>query len=137
MRNSFLMDKLFLSDLYINPTLLYWSLQQQPELWNQNTSRTESPKSPHREMDDIWVRSGEGEGAFHSEWLEPANKLPLRPIVSQMMLSIGAAELGGILITRVPPGKTCYPHIDQGWHASYYDKMGISNHLGTRAEILR
>jgi quercetin dioxygenase-like cupin family protein len=34
-------------------------------------------------------------------------------------------SLGGVLITRIPPGKQVYPHIDGGWHAKTYDKFAL------------
>lgn len=34
-------------------------------------------------------------------------------------------RLGGVLITRIPPGCMVRPHIDTGWHATYYDKYAI------------
>jgi len=30
-------------------------------------------------------------------------------------------ELGGVLITKIPAGKSILPHTDDGWHANYYN----------------
>ena len=35
-------------------------------------------------------------------------------------------RLGGILITKLPPGGHIRTHFDQGWHASYYEKFYIA-----------
>lgn len=34
--------------------------------------------------------------------------------------------LGGILITRVPPGGEIKPHVDAGWHAGYFSKFYVA-----------
>ena len=34
--------------------------------------------------------------------------------------------LGGVLITRIPPGMGIDPHTDHGWHVEYYDKFYLS-----------
>jgi aspartyl/asparaginyl beta-hydroxylase (cupin superfamily) len=38
---------------------------------------------------------------------------------------VGGMRLGGVLITRIPPGGEVKPHIDSGWHAEYYEKYAI------------
>jgi quercetin dioxygenase-like cupin family protein len=39
---------------------------------------------------------------------------------------LGPHELGGVLITHIPPGEGVAPHIDTGWHAEYYyDKYAV------------
>jgi aspartyl/asparaginyl beta-hydroxylase (cupin superfamily) len=41
-------------------------------------------------------------------------------------------QLGGVLITKLPPGGEITPHVDGGWHAEYYDKylVPIQNEKG-------
>jgi aspartyl/asparaginyl beta-hydroxylase (cupin superfamily) len=42
------------------------------------------------------------------------------------MTLVRGERLGGVLITKIPAGKKCYPHIDtNGWHPSYYNKYYI------------
>ena len=36
-----------------------------------------------------------------------------------------AERLGGVLITKIPAGMECKPHVDGGWHAGHYEKYGI------------
>ncbi|MDB5243737.1 MAG: aspartyl beta-hydroxylase, partial [Spirosoma sp.] len=45
----------------------------------------------------------------------------LHPIVRNLAPAIGATALGGILITRIPPGGEVKPHIDGGWHATFFN----------------
>lgn len=111
------------------------AIQRNPQLWNQYTSRTEHPDSPHRGLDDIWLRyndyanfDGDREkfNAEHdSVWYPSADLIPVKKICLQLMAIVGGERLGGVLITRIPPGGKCLPHVDDGWHAKYYEKFAI------------
>lgn len=111
---------------------------RQPWLWNEHTVRTENPSSPHHGLDDIWVRYNPlrnftpdgGAAAFNqeheAEWYPPYYALPsLRPLVFDLMRRVEGERLGGVLITRIPPGAMCKPHRDDGWHAKHYDKYAV------------
>lgn len=109
---------------------IYWALQQHPELWNQHTARTEDPASPHHGLDDIWARYGDParavDGAPHDAfWYPAAETLGIKQLCLDVMHAVGGVELGGVLITRIPPGAMCKPHTDPGWHARRYDKFGV------------
>lgn len=110
------------------------ALEANPQLWNQHRMRTESPHSPHREADDIWVRYNAAEnfttmdefnGPHESSWYPSADLLGVKNFVFDLMRMVCGTQLGGILITRIPPGKQVYPHRDQGWHARYYEKFAL------------
>jgi len=113
----------------INVIPLQLELQRQPQLWNRNRERTENPTSPHREVDDIWARYGEGEltnEAHQSVWLAAADLIPqVKTHARAVMSLVGGDALGGVLITRIPPGRRVYPHVDNGWHALAYDKFAL------------
>lgn len=108
---------------------IYWALQQHPEAWNEHTARTEDPGSPHHGLDDIWARyapAGTAEGEPHeSVWYPAADVLGIKQLVLDVMHFVGGVRLGGVLITRIPAGKTCKPHTDPGWHARFYDKFAV------------
>lgn len=117
-------------------------LEAHPELWNQHPMRKVTPGSPHAEMDDIWVRAIEG-GTSPEPFRQPHHPvfypawglLPsLRPIVFDLMRLVGATHLGGILITRLPPGARILPHCDAGgWHAEFHDAkvyVALQSNLG-------
>lgn len=98
-------------------------------VWNGNTARTAPPESPHHGCDDIWARYALNymhPGPFACEWYPVADDLPIRPLVTQVCEHVGATELGGVLITRIPPGASVKPHKDSGWHARTYEKFGLS-----------
>lgn len=114
---------------------LVLSLYRQPWLWDQHPARRIAPGSPHAEMTDIWVRYGMPEGDDYSAlvgehdsvWYPAASVLPqVRPIVFDLMARVEGERLGGILITKLPPGGRIAPHTDGGWHAAYYDKFYVA-----------
>lgn len=112
----------------LNVAPIYWRILQHPELWNQYTQRTEHPDSPHYGLDDIWARFGPPEsstdpGPHDSVWYPAADVLGLKEFCLDIMHAVGGVELGGVLLTRIKPGKICKPHEDHGWHAYRYDKF--------------
>ena len=113
----------------INVTPLLWALHEHPELWDQNTSRTEHPDSPHHGLSDIWARHAapgvDGGQPHESVWHPCADLLPVRDLVYPLMGMVNGDQLGGVLITKIPPGKQCRPHTDPGWHARFYQKFAI------------
>lgn len=93
------------------------------------------PNGAHRESTDIWVRYGDyihyGNSVFleqhDSVWYPIAKELPdIADIAFKLMAEVKGERLGGILITKIAPGKKIYPHIDvMGWHPNYYDKYYV------------
>jgi Aspartyl/Asparaginyl beta-hydroxylase len=112
----------------VNVLALQWALRCNEQLWNANAERTSASDSPHREVDDIWVRYMTppfAEGPHESVWYPAAACLPVREVVFPLFASLRGERLGGVLITRIAPGKQVYSHIDEGWHARYYEKFAV------------
>lgn len=112
----------------VNVTPLLWALQANPQLWNADRQRTKDEASPHHEVDDIWVRYSETPaepGPHESVWYPAAALLPVRELVYPLMQFVRGERLGGVLITRIPAGKQCKRHRDDGWHARHYEKFAI------------
>lgn len=122
----------------VNILPLLLELKNNPELWNEHTFRTANPLSPHRDVSDIWVRYNDlanldplNQAAFHTEhdavWYPSSDKLAsVKKLVYDLMHLVSGERLGGVLITRIPPGAQCHPHTDAGsWHSGYYDKYAI------------
>lgn len=114
----------------LNVAPIYWRLLSNPQLWNQRTARTAPPDSPHHGLDDIWARFGDParatDGAPHdSYWYPEADVLALKPMCYDIMHAVQGDELGGVLLTRIPPGGLCRPHTDPGWHARRYEKYAV------------
>lgn len=104
--------------------------------WNAIKLRSEHPHSPHREVDDIWVRYNPIEnykgdmaafnGEHEAQWYPVAEQLTEAKRIAEALLhDLNGTRLGFVLITRIAPGKQCYPHIDQGWHARFYEKYCV------------
>jgi hypothetical protein len=113
---------------YAHPGSLMLELRN-PRIWDVYPFRR-GPQSPHRELSDIWVRyNAIGNLGPHfndeheSEWYEVVEQIPSAKEISERIARDFNGKLGGVLITKIPPGKQCYPHIDQGWHARYYEKF--------------
>jgi uncharacterized RmlC-like cupin family protein len=119
---------------WINVDPLNFLLKKNPELWDANTLRKQSDTSPHRAMQDIWVRYNDDTlprmtgdySAFNLPhfpvWYPCINELPMiRTICLDLMNKMGATHLGGVLITKIPPGGRIEPHIDSNWHAQFYN----------------
>ena len=103
-------------------------LDAAPNLWNERTERRDSPDSVHADMSDIWVRYAEGtpdSQTPHVSVMYPAWTVlkDMHGLVFDLMRSQCATQLGGILITRIPPGGEIKPHDDRGtWHAEHYNR---------------
>lgn len=103
-------------------------LEENPWLWDERTNRKDREGSPHTGMQDIWVRySKDGTNREHVPVWYPAWKaLPaLRGVVYGLMAAVQGEMLGGVLITKIPPGSGIDPHVDEGWHVDYYDKFYV------------
>jgi hypothetical protein len=111
-------------------------LDANPDVWNRHTMRTEAYATPHKAVDDVWVRYNAWEnfdgdvaafnGPHASEWYPVVHQLPaVWSLCRQVMRRVGGKTLGGVLITRIPPGGEVKPHIDTGWHAGHYEKFAV------------
>ncbi len=104
--------------------------------WDEIRHRTSHPMSPHREVSDIWVRYNPIEN-FHgdmrtfndehiAQWYPVADNIPEAVRISlEIVKEMHGLALGAVLITRIPPGKQVYPHVDQGWHARTFEKFAV------------
>lgn len=108
------------------------TLARQPDLWNSHFERKEFDGTSHACTSDIWVRYNDlanlsqGYEKYTDEhdsvWHPSYAKLPqLRSIIFGLMARVEAVRLGGVLITKIPPGGRVLPHADKGWHPEYYN----------------
>lgn len=116
----------------VDTTALSVALHLQPELWNAHNQRKDFQHSPHAGTSDIWVRYNDLANLtadykawtleHDSVWHPAYRALPqLRPIIFGLMARCEAVRLGGVLITKIPPGGHVRPHADKGWHPTYYN----------------
>lgn len=111
-------------------------LDAHPYLWNQHSERL-GAYGPHADVSDIWLRyrdfadhaddpAGFFRGPHVSTWYDAIWRLPaVWSIVRRLQRATGAAQLGGVLLTRIPPGGEVLPHVDRGWHAEHYEKYAV------------
>ena len=110
------------------------ALEAKPHLFGQQTARATAYGSPHKAMTDIWVRYNHIDNLgpacndeHDSVWYPAYAELPeLDPILFSLMGFVHGERLGGVLITKLPPGGVIAPHVDTGWHADYYEKFYIA-----------
>lgn len=112
-------------------------IEDHPELWNTHTLRTDRYNTPHADVSDIWVRFNDWANydgdpvAFtmrphESVWYPSAYELPaVVKLVHKVFAYVVGHTLGGVLITKIPPGGEVGPHVDSGWHAEHYEKFAV------------
>lgn len=131
----------------LDVSALRLQIKRQPWLWDRNDMRKTYAGSPHTQMSDIWLRYNawsnfdaahpERFGEEHDSVYYPAwDALPAaRTLVFDLMAHVQGERLGGILITKIPPGGEIAGHKDAGWHVEYYDKFYIQLDSGPGAEF--
>jgi hypothetical protein len=124
-------------DIKLNTEPLREYLNEHQDLFGVYNYRGGFSNSPHREMTDIWVRYNditpyletEDFSTFAEEhdsvWYPISDKLPIKPLLFELMTKVQGERLGGVLITQLPPHCEIHPHVDGGWHAGYYDKYYV------------
>lgn len=112
-------------------------IEAHPELWNEHTLRTTRYETPHKAVSDIWVRYNDWanfKGDSHaftqlpheSVWYPCVAKIPaVKQLALDVFRYVVGEELGGVLITKIPPSGKVLPHIDTGWHAEKYEKFAV------------
>ena len=99
-------------------------------MWNAHSLRTTHPDSPHKQVDDIWLRFAapdssvldDCEAVNYLEWMQ----LPdAQNICLDLMRQVRGERLGRVLITRLAPGKSIAAHADEGECAAYYDRYHV------------
>jgi len=124
-------------DLKVNVDALKSALHKNDHLFGEYPYRGVEG-SPHTEMKDIWIRFNDVKpfvesGDFstivdehESIWYPAYYKLPeIQKPLFDVIDAVDGERLGGILITKLPPGGKIQPHRDSGWHAEFYDKYYV------------
>lgn len=116
----------------LDVTPILAQLDAQPDLWNANAARL-GAAGPMAGTGDIWLRYfppatltepaaflREGRCEFYPAW----HALPaIAPIAYSLMGMCSGVELGGCLISRIPPGGEIKEHVDgAAWSARYYNR---------------
>lgn len=117
-----------------NVTPLLHQVYLHPELWNEDTVRTQHEGSPHHNCDDILLRF-QWMGQFTDPpsthvvddpeciWYPAADVLTeALKLIFDLAHAVKAERVGRVIISRLPPGKSITPHEDGGAVASYYTR---------------
>jgi hypothetical protein len=108
-------------------------------LWNQNTLRTSHELTPHKDVDDIWLRFNDlapyqGDPAHVDRILDEHESIAYpawwampecRRLAMQVFHAAHGERLGRVLITKIAPGDGIEPHEDGGSHAAYYERAHL------------
>lgn len=123
--------------LDVQPILV--ALAAKPWLWNQFDLRTTHPQSPHQDCDDILVRFNDTSDPSaviddldcipYPAWTE----LPIQDLVLNVMRAVRGVRLGRVIISRLAPGASIAPHVDQGAPATYYTRYHVALQSGPGA----
>jgi hypothetical protein len=102
-----------------------------PDLWNENTLRTQHPGTAHAEVSDIWLMFNDPTGqVIDDKLVQPFRGWhilkPVRALILNLMRHVEGVHLGRCIITKLPPGKQITPHIDQGAPATYFTRYQIA-----------
>jgi hypothetical protein len=116
------------------------ALKANPDLWDENTLRTEHKGTAHSQVSDIWLRfndvSDESTVIDDKECISyPAlYQLPeAQQFIFWLMARVKGERIGRCLITELTPGKCITPHVDMGAPAEYYERYHVvlSGHRGS------
>lgn len=133
----------------VNVISLLQQIYSNDHLWAQDQIRQEYSKdSPHKEVQDILIRFSDTAAKdvgdqIQCDWMSASILLPAaRNIAMLVMASMAGEQLGRVMITRLPAGKTITPHKDiKGKYANYYTRYhiplisdpGVQFHCGDEA----
>lgn len=106
------------------------ALSLNPDLWDENTLRTDHENTAHGDTSDVWVWFNDGTSDVVNDIQTYPYRAwsvlhPLRSIVLDLMRKVDGTQLGRVLITKLPPGKTITPHVDGGAPATFYTRFQI------------
>ncbi len=116
----------------LNTAPILAALAVNADLWNEHDLRTRYPQSPHHAADDIFLMFNEipdditeivddMEVIDYPGW----HILPVKDLVLDLMRAVGGVRLGRVMITRLAPGDSIAPHIDEGAPAEYFSRYQI------------
>lgn len=111
---------------------LRFQLDSHPELWDEHRNRTAFKGSPFEGTSDLWLRYRDKSDLIEAHDFKAEHKTVNYPswhampatqdIVFDLARIVKAVRIGGVLMTRIPPGGKILPHHDRGsWHAEFYN----------------
>ncbi len=135
MRNE--MKNLVVIQKDLDVSTLLTELEASEDLWNVHKGRTAPKGGAHAEICDIWLRFNDHREfasldhnlmseEHESLWYEAIDSLPLvKAAIYGILASLQGEQLGGVILTRLPPKGTIAPHVDEDWHSHHYKKYHL------------
>jgi hypothetical protein len=120
---------------------LVLAYRRRAELWKEDTYLRDYPQGPFGEVESIMLRFPvktvhETEEALREHVTNydqhecvdyPPYKLltEARVIVMNLMAFVGGERLGRVMINKIAPGGSIFPHADTPVHAEYWDRFHV------------
>lgn len=108
-------------------------LEARPELWAENTLRQNTPGSPHRDTECIflrWAKDHSVRGVFEDVTTADYGAWEILPhariLVDQVMAAVRGTELGRVMIAKLRPQGFITPHPDDGAYADHFERFHVS-----------
>lgn len=129
----------------INVVPLMLAINRHPELWTEDTFLRHYPQGPFGQVDSIMLRfpvkvelKNERQIKLYKQNMlagfdqhesvdYPAYALltEARPIVQNVFAAVGGTRLGRVMVNRIAPGGSIFPHADTPEHVSYYSRYHV------------
>jgi hypothetical protein len=135
----------------VNVTPLMLAISRRPDLWTEDTFLRHYPQGPFGMVDSIMLRFPEKVVFEDTDQAEQERKLALyktnqlpgfdqhesidypayaklpeaRDIVMNVFAAVRGERLGRVMINRISPGGTIYPHEDTPEHCRYYSRFHV------------
>ncbi len=116
-------------------TALMNQIARNQQLWNANDLRTKFPGSPHKAVEDIWLRfqkiteassvaavADDHESVNYPAFFELSEA---QDLIFNLMRVVKGERLGRVMVTKLAPGKSIAPHVDGGAHAAYFERYHV------------
>lgn len=127
------------SNVDVGPLVLAY--RRRAELWKEDTYLRDYPQGPFGEVETIMLRfpvksvhETEAELLDHTSRYDqhecidyPPYKLltDARPIVMNLMAYVSGERLGRVMINKIAPGGSVFPHADTPVHADYWSRFHV------------
>lgn len=110
------------------------ALAANPELWGEITVRQDYPGSAHHDTQCIFLRGPaeftphEYQGTLDAHDFPALDVLrhPVEQLLKPVLESLGATELGYVLVVALKPGGVITEHTDEGAYAEHYSRFHIA-----------
>lgn len=111
-------------------TPIMHGLALNPDLWNENSIRTKHPGTAHSDIEDIFLMFNDISGDVVDDiQVIPFRAwgilFPMRRLILDVMARVSGVQLGRCIITKLKPGGSIKPHVDEGAPATFYNRYQI------------